>query len=747
MATSYSDDQSIILPSDGSTTNNGNISLKVQPNILKQYNSFVPIISLKATNTTNYNVLIESQQYDPAKWDVICKSGGVGPNKAMGFDTNTNQPGTTAYFSNDLYIDDISIVTICGMNQENRGSNATNIEFTITEPYGMDFLEQLFDYCTTGLGEHNYLQIPYLLEIKFVGYKDDGSVETAQATKIIPIHLAQIDIKLNNSGSIYKITAFAYNELANTEQFGRVPSTFEFNSGDIINSSGSKRGNLLSSYTNGFANVLYNQQQSLLTSSPTTPAQIEIADNYHIVFSDFSQVGDGGIGTSTLIDEVWSDSNTPPIAKDSPMGINNFSLQSIGQNTLQYSVDKQTGQTPAGAVNYSTGTKISFTAGSSILDCLNTLVINSTYITKQIDSYNSIVQQINLAASGNPNASANADIQQMVATLHSTPFNWFIIVPTVKILGYDHIRNTHALDITYTIKPYTIYNIKSNNAFNGDPSPRLAKQYDYIFTGKNTEILSFDIGFTSAYLTYNQFNDNTKVQGTGGVMPDNSNGQITPATSKAPQNINVLQTTPTALNSAMITAPAPASNKEQRSVGQISSARNQAADIASTIYAPAELLQLDMTIQGDPDLIKQDGLFLNTVSDPNNPYLQNGVLSYNTGEVYAIVNFKTPQDLDLNTGLISVTYVSDNNLKKSKQNIFSGYYRIFEVNNKFSKSHFTQQINLVKFIDKNQNVSKETKNASLVTPNVNPPANPGLVPAATNPTLNSRFFTTITSSK
>ena len=95
----------------------------------------------------------------------------------------------------------------------------------------MDFIEQLYDYCNLALGESNYCQIPYMLMIEFRGWKDDGSNELVpNTTKHIPIHLLSMDIKVNNMGAIYKISALPFNELSTTEQYGRISSDVQIGS-------------------------------------------------------------------------------------------------------------------------------------------------------------------------------------------------------------------------------------------------------------------------------------------------------------------------------------------------------------------------------------------------------------------------------------------------------------------------------------------------------------------------------------
>lgn len=706
------------------------------PNVLKGYASYNPILSLMVTNTANYNNMVITQKFFPQNWDTICKSGGVGPTKAQGF-----MGGSTKYFSRDLYIETASITTIVGMSQDNRGSNATEIEFTIVEPLGMDLIEQLYDYCTVGLGESNYCQIPYLLKIEFKGFKDDGTNEIVpNATKFIPIHLVSMEIKVNNLGAVYKISAVAFNELGVTEQYGRIPAPLQLgtelalaqavgidaatqqqinnsvisqslattiaNKANVATSTGSAgiapigNGGVLHEITDAFVGVLNSVQQTLFKNGT-----IAIPDQYSITYSDIPyKSGSINVGQYLFLDtSTLAGENVPIVGKDVPMGqpavteAQYIDVTVAGKNMLKYTVDTTTGETGSGAITYTNSHLITFNSGSSILDCLNTLIINSNYIVAQINQYNGFVANINKTAQS-LNLQAGSPIppslQSQLDTLHNTPLNWFIIVPTVQVGKYDSKRGTYARNINYNIQPYKIYNARSVSSPNGNPvsDNRVVKEYDYIFTGKNTEILSFDLNFNNAFLTYAQFNHNTKVQGTGGGMPAYSSQSL-------PQNS--LQTVSSTISNGQMKKPVAASNKNAIGVGAITPERNQAADIAATIYAVGEQIQLDLSIYGDPDYIRQDGIFINpNTSDAFISSTANSTVSgilFNSGEVYANVNFKIPQDINLNTGLLDLAFKGD--ATNYRRNVFSGQYRVITVTNKFDKALFTQQLNLIRYDD------------------------------------------------
>jgi hypothetical protein len=735
----------------------------IYPNILRNYTSFSPIIALQVTNTNNYNEMIANQLYDASKWNTICQSGGVGAFKATGF-----PPNQTQYFSRDLYIDDIIIETLCGLSQANRGSNATNIEFTIVEPFGMDFIEQLYDYCHNALNEFNYCDIPYLLKISFQGYQQDGSLlPIASATKYIPIRLANMEIKVSNLGATYKITAFAYNELALTEQYGRIPAPIENTYGQTpagievgpgagtanvggpiptvvgmvgsttqttaaptsiwattqVNNQGlwqaagarfaSTGGGTIRDYTEALAGALNNIQKALLNVDITP--KILIRDTYKINY-DTSIID---IGKSSFIDEIWGNSENPPVQQDAPMGtpvvsnINSFNLTTFGQNVLAYAVDHTTGTTGSGAITYIKGGKVVFNSGSSILDCLNTLIINSSYITAQIASYNNQLYKINTAINANPsNSSSDPTVQADVAVLENTPLNWFKIITTITNGQYDAGRQTYSKNIVYTIKPYKIFNSTSLSAWNGNPLSQVVKEYDYIFTGKNTEVLDFDLNFNNAFLVYAQFNNPTKTQATGGKMPDKPQVPPIPVVNK---NV-ALQSTSTAYQDGRSSVIVSSSNKMGQGAGTMFYERNQAADIASTIYSIGDQIELNITIQGDPDFIKQDGIFLSPYS--SNIYTNAGQgrpsgILFDSGEIYANINFKVPQDINLSTGTLDLAF--DGDIVSYDRNVFSGQYRILQVTNKFNKGWFTQQIDCIRFNSKDFTVGSNSTTTAVVS--------------------------------
>ena len=102
------------IPVSSAVTPANNTPQAIIPNVLRNYTSYNAIVTFQVADSTRFNDMINSNTYYPAEWNTICRSGGVGPDKATGFSVKQ-------YFTRDLFIDDVDITTICGLTYENKG--------------------------------------------------------------------------------------------------------------------------------------------------------------------------------------------------------------------------------------------------------------------------------------------------------------------------------------------------------------------------------------------------------------------------------------------------------------------------------------------------------------------------------------------------------------------------------------------------------------------------------------------------
>ncbi len=692
--------------SDDAILTNSNVSptsstvQTIYPNLLKKYSSFTYNISLQTTTTQNYNAMMLSTipTFSPSLWTTILKSGGVGPVRAhrppvapTPNSTNTidlTTAGTTYYFTRDLFIENLNFKTLLSNTQFSRSNNVVDIDFDIIEPYGMNFLEELFDFCFSpdGLNEHNLFEIPYMLIITFNGYKDDGSWELVSgATKYIPINILNITTKMNTTGAIYSIKAFPLSNLAYSEQNGRVRNGFS--------ASGASLDDITEKIIVGLNLDQSNKTSQDTSNTNTTKLNYEYPDVYDIVYTKQNGVDIGSCELARQEDIALKD--TPmgnPVSSDNQ----EINIDAAAQNIVSYQIFQQA--ISAGtAIQVDNGT-VAFNAGSSISDCLLQLLINSTYVVNQVLDYRTKLTTLYQTLKSTNPVPTQQQITNAVNSLNGQ-LNWFKIQAQVLYGKYDNVRNTYSKNITYFIKPYTVFSSKTNTVPSSTPpDSQVVKEYEYIFTGKNTEITNFDIEFNTSYLTYAQNNIATKSLATGDNKPEQNLTNLAQIASAAGFQIQ-----PTLFNSAITMVAAGSNQKQSSNTGEVGSAKSQAADIASSLYAPMELLQLNLSVMGDPDYIKQDEIFSPTLPSTDLSVIQknlsgvkNGGILFDNGEVYVKLTFLIPQDYDLNTGLLIKPTITNSNLKR---NIFSGLYRILMVENKFTNGQFTQNIQAVRAND------------------------------------------------
>lgn len=233
-------------------------STTASPNVLHNYANWTYNISLYILTVEQYNSLTSSGNVsDDMKQNLLMRSGGAGGNSAL---------------QKDYYIDNLKFTSVVGPNSRSAQSGSNfNITFTITEPYGVAFLAELASLAES-LGVVDQLDISYLLEIKFLGYDDDGKVASIPvAPKYIPIKIADMQFDVNSSSTVYNVTAVPYSHFVLqdkglayfTESFKPKGNTFEEIMSSMfvyLNSSETKRAEEQGRTPDTFEFIIHNDE-------------------------------------------------------------------------------------------------------------------------------------------------------------------------------------------------------------------------------------------------------------------------------------------------------------------------------------------------------------------------------------------------------------------------------------------------------------------------------------------------------
>jgi hypothetical protein len=294
--------------------------------------------------------------------------------------------------------------------------------------------------------------------------------------------------------------------------------------------------------------------------------------------------------------------------------------------------------------------KFSILAGTSIVQFLDQVVRNSTYIyDQQTKFYDPKTNE--LKAEGKP-----ANIT-----------GWYKISMQAVPQGadrYDTKRNDYAYDITYRVEVYAINDAKSD-FFPASQYRGTQKQYNYWFTGINTEILDYQQDFNYLYYIV----QNAK-------SPDRT--RTTTNHREVPRFV-----------------PQPRSDQsDQMNEGTVS---EPSAQLADYLYSPGDTARVKLKILGDPAWIQQGDVRggLLRGSQLYDAFLPDGTINYNGQEVLFEVLWNRPVDYDLDTGLMDPgvkNYNADRKAGRPGEAVQTNVYKAVTCTSIFSRGRFEQEL-------------------------------------------------------
>lgn len=279
-------------------------------------------------------------------------------------------------------------------------------------------------------------------------------------------------------------------------------------------------------------------------------------------------------------------------------------------------------------------------------------------------------------------------------------FDYFMIHSSVVPDSdqFDRIRAKHPRKIKFEIKPYRVhaYALADPGTSTGTYfGPYVKKEFNYIFTGDNVDILDLDIKYRVAYFQSKLKDVEGKGSGDGFSKEDTESASVEkrePSTFNPFQDRFLHQSEPSSIKSVSAGV-----NKGS------TTALDQRLDALSN--PQADMVVINMTILGDPSFLGQTQFIPTTAerntlaenratlaSGSNSRMIWNKIFgNYNAGNGDMVVklNFRTPTDINDATG----TY----ELGKDEQIAFSGFYRVHQITNTFDDGKFVQRLMMTRF--------------------------------------------------
>ena len=648
------------------------IKIEPKPNELNVFSSYTYNVALYMLNSKSYVNLLTKPNSPREVLDdslLLMRDGGTGTQPENALERELG-------FFNDFYIDNLELVNVAvGPSKRKQNTNVTDVSFTITEPRGVTLIEKLRNAAKSTLvsTKEKYIHAPYLLEIKFKGYDELGQPMAATSKpKYIPIKITDITFSVTGMGTEYKVKAIPFAH----SLFGQINSTIPMNMelsastiGDIFNSGGNEiikttedvrvfsgpggqeqtiQKKTVEKYGDSFktlAEVLTDNQKkrtkpTIKNSKEKTgppgnsggyeqieiPAAAEGYDTYS--FKIASQIANAKLNVEAIFDAL--DTPAPTGQKKDDGKANKSQFQAYAASFgggISLDKDKKT---------------FKINAGTDVTKLLNLVIMHSDYMDKNIDE----VTEKGIS--------------------EGKGIRWFKIKPVIISAegdgkGFDGKDGRYKYHVEYVVEPSVIYYHDFPWAPKSKPKGLgYHKVYDYIFSGKNTEVLDFKLDFKTAFMQ-------VMTAGTGSKFADKSaDNDFSPLVKEQP-----------------LSAEGNSTN------GKDSLTRARAKDLFSSIMSDGvDMVALDMRIIGDPAYLPTSDAYwqdkIRKGQQYTSAYMPDGTINYELSMPFCQVNLRTPVDYDDITGLANVTATTNST--------FSGIYKITQITSTFSGGIFQQKL-------------------------------------------------------
>jgi hypothetical protein len=558
-------------------------------------------------------------------------------------------------------IQDVNFETVVGLNSKSKSSNMTTGSMTIVEPYGVTFLDSLVKASGMGGTYRNYTSQPYMLQIDFTGYDDAGnplpSSETDIYRKRFPIHIIGMTIEVTGKGSEYKLEYVPMGHIAHSPEHATVPKDLTVNADTV--------GGFFTAFENAL-NAFWKLE----------------------ALSKKSEYGDS---IKFKID--------PAIAK---CAIVYPKQQSITQANPNAKPDGA-GKAP---IDLSKG-NFAISAGTQITEVINRVVQQSDFMTGQLglDKQNDDPSNVKQSES---------QILNSFKTTVNVGFAGTSGAGAKAQGAFDNIRNTYPKEFTYNISQYHVYDAKHPAAPKmSDPRPYTVKEYSYIYTGQNIDVLDLKINFDTTF--YTAVNAYTTSKAATNVTPSTALDNLLSIGAGlliSPQLLGSLGVLP-GINGVANLTPNRYKNivNDQRQTTGLNTINNPAAQVGASVQnslytnQKQEMISVDLNIVGDPTFLKQDdwlynpdpsasgggGLFGELLSKFDQAQ-KHGHIKMDDGELIVGLTINTPVDIDTEWTNKGLMYPEIG----TTPSMFSGTYRVITIKNTFTGGKFTQQLGLVR---------------------------------------------------
>lgn len=722
-------------------------------NPLHEYASYTYNLSLHMLEIDEYNKIINAnfENKNPAPYvpkNVLISSAGR---------WNQNDFARNRHFIEDFYFDNFKMETLITPSMRNRNTNVIECSFTIIEPNGFTLINRMIRAANEINKNHvrapgSYIQLPYVLQIDFFGYTEDENSKPEKIkdlTKIIPIKIVHVETSVKQSGAEYRFDAVpfhhsAYSQINNALPFNTkiqadtVAAAFSTGSdttsgiisiANLIEQTNSTEREIsqLRKNQDALNENLFESQSTLnrlddidtrLSTSTTKLKELknttldvksvcDAFNNYYQTLKDRGDIKQAPIYIVEFDEEI---AKAKLFAGPQPVDVSSASTSPDSETTT---AQKAGGASKGNSLTFKAGA-INIPAGTTIDKLIDFIVRHSDYVLDQL-----YLQGLNdLTVELKEETRSGSSVETIVNKL-SKPLKWFKIVPSIKIGQWDDSQGRYVPEvIMFRVKTFTISS-KYSFAPRGRV-PGYVKEYNYIFTGRNRDIIDWNINFNTLYLIAVTAGLNKSIQGSTGSGLNSAGQAANPEFKNTSTSLPILGDS-VATPGVTLTA----GNQNVNLTGGNTQKAIASGDLQNSLFLDSrnDMIELDLTIIGDPLFIKQDDIFYNRPGVGENATLTpNKSLYMDSGELYIFVNFLSPVDYDEEKGLAEIKaneilgyekeVIGAKNLGYSN---FSGVYKLISVDSSFTRGKFEQTLRMAKVLFDQLGIENNTLRQEQVT--------------------------------
>lgn len=651
-------------------------------NVLHNYRSWNYVFTLSALED---KALTDPQSYEQSSQKfIIAKSSGKGSAQITNKLSTSVINNTTTNYNDvvnlingfnkespgrfDFVIENVKIAGLMAFSKEAGTSLPLKITFDVIEPYSMGGFLQALSVASQATGALTYPAGHFVFKLEFYGYNDkntgpDGSPELIpNSTRYYPILITGVTVETTDKGTTYHVTCSPVEQ----KTFGEASKLKS-----DLKMKGETVGEILKDMMDGLNKAIAEEAEK--TKGPENRNR----DQYEIYFAKPEAPGTTNVSMKNGRTPEWTETGSIYNAKIN-QGLRGNQIPAMATPDAPNPGPGYVGQenktkTPAAddkSIKYEPGTnQTSFPQGSHIHEIIEAVIRDSEY-TKDI------IKNLDQVKKGDGMITYFM-VRTEVEVLEGTPdlqslaknkLHRFVVVP---------------YKMHYTRLPGEQLGIAD---FKGIKT-QIKRTYDYLFMGKNKDVINFYLKFNNLYFqSIPPRTGETDASGTSkGAGAANTQELQAP---KADAQTVKDNKNPTA---KIITIPegfVPA-NGLTGQARQTTPYHQLAQTMHNAIVQSVDLATCNIDIYGDPYYLVTGGIGNQTHALADNGITKNGEAPINAGEVYINVNWKTP--VDYNTFEKGGSIYFDAEILP-----FSGIYKVTEVSSDFAAGTFKQTLKLLR---------------------------------------------------